>query len=401
MSNINNPLSSSSPDYTSIITTFIIIIVIIYAIKKLIWDDRPIPIHHRVSKEYYSHSQRRYFLTGCASGVGKHFVTKLLREGNIVIATDINFDGLQHVSDELKWNSPRVKLVKLDVTKSQEWDEAIDIALQFMGKIDVMMNIAGYLAPGSVLTVSDRQIELHCDINLKGVAFGTCKIGRIMAQQVSNGDNPHGTHIINFASLGALAPVSGVGLYIGSKYGCRGFTLSAAKDLFDSGVYCTVVCPDAIQTPMVDLQLHHQASAIAFSGGILTLEYVEHVVFDYVLPHRPREVLIPTSLIRGKMARFGDVFSASLLIAWVEQIMRNAGLQKQQVIKTSSSSSSSSGGDNVHVHKPSSTLDFLDGHYHNNNNKRKQNNVAGGIGNNGNGSSSSNTHRKKSKSPGR
>ena len=92
-----------------------------------------------------------------------------------------------------------------------------------------------------------------------------------------------GGHIINVSSMAAVAPVSGVTLYaaakyvttialhadraysspclgvnqnyFGERYGCRGFSLAAAKDLAPLGVAVTCLMPDATQTPMVDLQV--------------------------------------------------------------------------------------------------------------------------------------------------
>ena len=91
--------------------------------------------------------------------------------------------------------------------------------------------------------------------------------------------------------------------------------------------------PDAIQTPMVDLQLHYEESAMAYSGKILTLVDVERTLVNRVLPSREREVLIPTSLVRGIGARLADVFSGSLLLNYVELIMRQKGIQTQQITR--------------------------------------------------------------------
>ena len=97
------------------------------------------------------------------------------------------------------------------------------------------------------------------DINIKGVMFGTKFASDLMA----NMPGPGG-HIINFASLGAVAPVSGVTLYIASKYAVRGFSLCASKDLAPLNLHVSCVCPDAVKTAMVDLQLHFEASALAY-----------------------------------------------------------------------------------------------------------------------------------------
>lgn len=195
------------------------------------------------------------------------------------------------------------------------------------------MNIAGLVLPNKIQNVTEKEVDLHVDVNLKGVIHGISLVGAFMKKQVESNLLNHGGHIINFASLGAIAPVSGVTLYIATKAGCRLLSLCSSKDLFDSGVYCTVVMPDAIQTPMVDLQLNYEDSAWAFSGGILTVQDVEKVVFDEILPNRPRERSIPTNFIRGKGARLNDIQGGSRLISFVEERMKQKGIEQQKVVR--------------------------------------------------------------------
>lgn len=59
--------------------------------------------------------------------------------------------------------------------------------------------------------------------------------------------------------------------YAASKYAVRGLSFAAAKDLKPLGICVTCLMPDAVQTPMVEMQLHHEESSIAYSAGILTL----------------------------------------------------------------------------------------------------------------------------------
>src|SRR5205823_4569252 len=112
----------------------------------------------------------------------------------------------------------------------------------------------------------------------------------------------HG-HIINIASMAALAPIPGISLYSASKYAVRGFSLAAAQELRAHGVYVTVVCPDAVQTPMLDAQLAHDEAAATFSGPrLLTVEEVGRAIIGQGLARRPLEIYLPPS--RGWLARF-------------------------------------------------------------------------------------------------
>src|SRR5205085_5137897 len=127
------------------------------------------------------------------------------------------------------------------------------------GRVDVLMNVAGYLLPGYIHETSADQIERHMDINAKGLMLGTQAAARVMVRQGQG-------HIINIASMAALAPVPGLCCYSASKYAVRAFSLAVAQELRPHGVYVTAVCPDAVQTPMLDLQVDYQEAAMTFSG---------------------------------------------------------------------------------------------------------------------------------------
>jgi hypothetical protein len=75
----------------------------------------------------------------------------------------------------------------------------------------VCLNIAGFLAPHTVQDATTREVHLHVDVNLKGVVFGTRCVALAMVDRGIKG------HIVNMSSLGAVAPVSGVTMYIATK----------------------------------------------------------------------------------------------------------------------------------------------------------------------------------------
>ena len=306
------------------------VVALLLLLRWAAWDEAPLAAAFSLGEGFYAAStghqqrRRRFVVTGAGSGVGRRMVGAVVRRGHAVVALDVNA-----AAREDAWDLEAVTMLRADVTREQDWEQAVVVATRKLGGVDVLMNVAGYLKPASTVDVTPRDIHMHIDVNVKGVMLGTVAFARLMAKQVASGELPCGGHIVNFSSLGAIAPVSGVGLYIGSKAACRSFSLCAAKDLAPLGVFVTAVCPDAIQTPMVDLQLHYKESSMAFSGGILTLDDVEEAIFSDVLPNRPREVLLPTSVVRGKMARLADVFSGTLVIAWAEAFMRARGEREQ------------------------------------------------------------------------
>ena len=234
-------------------------------------------------------------LTGCASGIGRHLAGALSARGHRIVATDLDEAALAREAEARRWDPALVKLRRLDVRSEQDWDAAVDAAVTAFGRLDVVMNIAGYLHPAYVADLTARDVDLHFDVNAKGVALGTRAAARRMIAQRAG-------HIVNIGSLASLAPVPGLSLYSASKFAVRGFSLAAAMELAAHGVAVTLVMPDAVETPMLDKQVAYEEAAMTFSGSrSLTVEDVERVIVETVLPGRPLEVTIPLS--RGLLAR--------------------------------------------------------------------------------------------------
>ena len=241
----------------------------------------------------------RFLVTGCASGIGLAVADALVEKGHRVVATDINETALAEHAKAAQWPEGRVLTHRLDVCDADAWKKVIDAAQTAFGGIDVLYNIAGYLKPGYAHEVALEDIDLHLDINTKGVMFGT----RLAAEKmVAQG---HG-HIVNVASMAALAPIPGLALYSASKFAVRSFSIAAAIDLAPHNVAVTVVCPDAVATPMLDLQKDYKEAALTFTAPkVLTAKDVTDVLLGKVLTKRPMEVAIPTR--RKWLARAADL----------------------------------------------------------------------------------------------
>lgn len=246
-----------------------------------------------------------FLLTGCASGIGRHLTRALSNLGHSVLATDVNEAGLSEAATKDAWNADRVKRCALDVRSKDQWEHALKTCLDHFGRVDVLLNIAGYLKPGWTWEIDQTQIDRHLDINVKGVMHGVHVIGKHMVEK------KHG-HVINIGSLASLAPVPGLSLYSASKFAVRGFTLAAAQELAPHGVKVTLVMPDAVQTPMLDLQVDYEQAAMTFSGPkALTVEDIERALIDEVLPNAPLELPIPFT--RGAMARLATFLPAAVV----------------------------------------------------------------------------------------
>ncbi len=252
-------------------------------------------------------------ITGCGSGIGRALVRAFESRGDTVWATGRRLEALTEVSTEDGWSSARLRA--LDVTDPAAWERVVQEMQQAGERPDMLCNVAGWLLPGDVVDTTIESIHRHVDVNIKGVMFGCRAVAPVMAAE-------GGGHIVNIASLAGLSPVPGLSLYSATKFAVRGFSLSIAQELRAAGVHVTVVCPDAVQTPMLDLQVDHPESALVFSGGrSLSVSEVCDAVLGPVLTGRPLELTLPRW--RGALARVGGALPG--LAAFSEPVLRKVG----------------------------------------------------------------------------
>lgn len=264
---------------------------------------------------------QRILVTGCASGIGRELVQVLLAAGHRVLATDRLLPPLRQAAQG--WAATlapeQLQLRALDVTDPLAWEAAVAAAQRCFGGLDVLVSVAGVLVPGWAHELTDDAVDLHLDVNVKGVVHG---VRAVVPGMIAQGYG----HIVNVASLAALAPVPGLALYCASKYAVRGYSLSVALELRRHGIAVTVVCPDAVQTPMLDVQRDVEAAAMTFSGPrVLTVREVSEAIVR-ALDERPLELLLPPS--RGWLAKLADLAPASGRV--IEPLLRWQGRRRQR-----------------------------------------------------------------------
>ena len=238
-------------------------------------------------------------VTGAASGIGRELARRLAAMGHVVVGTDVNEAGLAETRDGAMAAEGRLHVRAHDVRDAAAWAALIaDVEAQH-GPLTHLFNVAGVLRVGHVWDVTPADVDLHVDVNVKGVMYGTAAAVTAM--------RPHARgHIVNVASLAGLAAVPGLTLYSGSKFAVRGFSLAAARELTALGIALTVVCPDAVETPMLDIQVDRPEARLTFSGDrSLTVTEVVDAIVTTVMHDRPLEIALPPS--RGTLAKVSSL----------------------------------------------------------------------------------------------
>lgn len=240
---------------------------------------------------------RSILVTGATGGIGRALVNAALARGDRVLATDVGAAALEELEAASLYAGLTTRV--LDVRDPLAWQEAVEEAVRDFGRLDVLLNVAGVLRPGWLHECGPGDVDLHVDVNVKGVMHGVRAASAAMVRAGSG-------HIVNIASLAGVAPVPGIALYSASKFAVRGLSLAAAQELAPKGVAVTVVCPDAVRTPMLALQEDREEAALTFSGSRpLEVAEVVEVVLGRVLEERPLEVLLPPG--RGILARLANL----------------------------------------------------------------------------------------------
>jgi NAD(P)-dependent dehydrogenase (short-subunit alcohol dehydrogenase family) len=193
---------------------------------------------------------KRCLLTGAASGIGRSTALKLAAEGAELFLTDRNAEGLEQTVADARALGGTVSAHRaLDISN---YDEVAAFAADihsFIGgaapALDVVMNIAGVSAWGTVSHLTHRHWESMISINLMGPIH---VIETFVPPMVLAGN---GGHLVNVSSAAGLVALPWHAAYSASKYGLRGLSEVLRFDLARHGIGVSVVVPGAVKTPLV------------------------------------------------------------------------------------------------------------------------------------------------------
>jgi len=165
-----------------------------------------------------------WLITGCSSGLGQH-LTELLHQSNKyrVVATARRLSALSYLPD-----SPNVLKLELDVTSQASIDAAIAAAVEKFGRIDVLVNNAGYGLMGDAESTSDAEARALMDTNFWGAVSMTKKVLPVFRDVNLGGD---GGVVVMVSSVGGFIGFPGSAYYHASKFAVEGFTESVAKEM--------------------------------------------------------------------------------------------------------------------------------------------------------------------------
>ena len=183
-------------------------------------------------------NERVWFITGTSTGFGRMLAEEVLKAGGKVVATARN---VSQVADLEQQHPDSAKALKLDVTSKQQAEAAVAETIKTFGRIDVVVNNAGYGLAGAVEEPSEEEIVRQIDTNVYGVIHVTRAALPHLRKQCSG-------HIINLSSIAGLIGTPGLSYYNLTKFAVEGLSEGLAAELAPLGVKVTIVEPGPFRT---------------------------------------------------------------------------------------------------------------------------------------------------------
>lgn len=180
-----------------------------------------------------------WFITGTSRGIGRAFAESALERGDKVAATARNVAVLEDLVT--KYGDQAVLPLTLDVTDKAAVAAAVAASHRKFGRLDIVVNNAGYGLFGMVEEVTEQQVRDQMETNFFGAFWVTQAVLPLLRAQ-------GGGHIVQVSSVGGVAAFPSLGAYQGSKWALEGFSDSLSQEVADLGIKVTIVEPGGFST---------------------------------------------------------------------------------------------------------------------------------------------------------
>ena len=196
-----------------------------------------------------------WFITGASKGFGREWTEAALERGDKVAATARKLETLDAL---VTTYGDSILPLQLDVTNRSADFEAVKRAAEHFGKLDVVINNAGYGHFGMIEELTEDEIRSQLETNLFGALWVTQAALPIMRAQGSG-------HIIQVSSIGGISAFTGISAYHMSKWALEAFSQSLAQEVADFGIHVTLIEPGGYSTDWRGPSAKHSAENPAYA----------------------------------------------------------------------------------------------------------------------------------------
>jgi NAD(P)-dependent dehydrogenase (short-subunit alcohol dehydrogenase family) len=224
-------------------------------------------------------------VTGSATGIGYETAVYLARNGFNTYATMRNTEKSEDINTIAEREKIPISILQLDVTDVDSINAAIDTVIKQNGRIDVLVNNAGYGLFGSIEDMSMEELKAQYETNVFGLFRVTQAVIPHMRKQ-------HTGAIINISSLAGRVGMPLSSAYVSTKFALEGLSESMAYELLPFGIKVAVIEPGAIKTRFRSEQPAQVADSPYASMTLLTLQALEGMVKQGISPKEVAQVVI-------------------------------------------------------------------------------------------------------------
>jgi len=179
-----------------------------------------------------------WFITGSSRGLGRSLTEAVLAKGYKVAATARDTEQLKGFTEKY---GDRVLPLRLDVNDKTQIQAAVDAAIKHFGRIDVLVNNAGFGITGAAEAYTDEQVHAQLQTNLYApIAVTRAVLPHMRAQRSGR--------ILQISSIGGRAGNAALSIYQAAKFGLGGFSEALAKEVAPLGIHVTSVEPGGFRT---------------------------------------------------------------------------------------------------------------------------------------------------------
>lgn len=182
--------------------------------------------------------EKVWFITGSSRGLGRSLTEAVLATDAKVAATARN---PQQLSDLKQKYGEQILPLQLDVTNSAQITNAVDQTVKTFGRIDVLVNNAGFGITGAAEAFTEEQVRSQLETNLYAPIAVTRAVLPVMRKQRSG-------YILQISSIGGRVGNAGLSIYQAAKFGLGGFTEALAKEVAPLGIHVVSVEPGGFRT---------------------------------------------------------------------------------------------------------------------------------------------------------
>ena len=267
---------------------------------------------------------KTWFITGASRGLGREWVKAALQRGDNVAAAARRTETLAELVEEF---GDRLLPVTLDVNDREAAFAAVQAAHAHFGRLDVVVNNAGYGLFGMIEEVSETEARAQIETNLFGALWVTQAALPFLREQGSG-------HVLQVSSIGGIGAFPNLGLYHASKWGLEGFSEALSQEVAPFGIRVTLIEPGGFSTDWGGSSSIHAGTLPAYDA-VRERQYADFAGMEFGDPAATSAAILavadaenpPLRLLLGKFAtHFAPQIYAGRLKEWAdwEEVARKA-----------------------------------------------------------------------------